>query len=352
VIKRRKTRIVDVGSVKLGHKYPVVIQSMTKVPTVDIARCVRQVNQLVQAGCQLVRIAVPRRADTEAFAKIVPKVKVPLIADVHFSPNRAIEAVEAGAAKIRLNPGNIKKRKDILRIIDAVKMHGIAVRVGVNEASISDYQKKPVPAKRRVKLMLEEMKRYIRLFEDCNFDRLVLSAKSSDTVRTIEINRRLAEVFDYPIHLGLTHAGLPEDALIPSAVSLGTLLAEGIGDTIRVSTAGNPVEEAKIAQQILTALGLCERSGPELVVCPTCGRAEIDVIKMSRRVRKAIQKIDRPLRVAVMGCVVNGPGEASDADIALCGGKKKAYIYRKGKRISIVPESEAVSALLSQLEKL
>lgn len=352
MIKRRKTRIVDVGSVKLGHKYPVVIQSMTKVPTVDIARCVRQVNQLVQAGCQLVRIAVPRRADTEAFAKIVPKVKVPLIADVHFSPNRAIEAVEAGAAKIRLNPGNIKKRKDILRIIDAVKMHGIAVRVGVNEASISDYQKKPVPAKRRVKLMLEEMKRYIRLFEDCNFDRLVLSAKSSDTVRTIEINRRLAEVFDYPIHLGLTHAGLPEDALIPSAVSLGTLLAEGIGDTIRVSTAGNPVEEAKIAQQILTALGLCERSGPELVVCPTCGRAEIDVIKMSRRVRKAIQKIDRPLRVAVMGCVVNGPGEASDADIALCGGKKKAYIYRKGKRISIVPESEAVSALLSQLEKL
>lgn len=352
MIKRRKTKIVNVGTVKLGYGNPVAIQSMTKVPTVDIARCVRQVNQLVRAGCQLVRIAVPRRADTEAFAKIVPKVKVPLIADVHFSPDRAIEAIEAGAAKIRLNPGNIKKRKDILRIIDAAKMHGIAVRIGVNEASIADYQKQPVPARRRVNLMLEEMKRYVRLFEERNFDGLVLSAKSSDTLRTIEINRRIADVFDYPIHLGLTHAGLPEDARIPSAISLGTLLAEGIGDTIRVSAAGNPIEEARIAKQILTSLGLCQRSGPELVVCPTCGRAEIDVIKMSRRVRKAIQKIDRPLRIAVMGCIVNGPGEAADADIALCGGKNKAYIYRKGKRIKIVPESEAVSALLSQLDKL
>jgi (E)-4-hydroxy-3-methylbut-2-enyl-diphosphate synthase len=352
VIKRRKTKIVSVGSIKLGYKHPVIIQSMTKVPTTDIARCVRQVNQLVRAGCQLVRIAVPRRADTEAFAKIVPKVKIPLIADVHFSPDRAIDAIEAGAAKIRLNPGNIKKRKDILRIIDASKMHGVAVRVGVNEASIADYRKKTVPAERRVKLMLEEMKKYVRLFEGRKFDRLVLSAKSSDTVRTIEINRSIAEVFDYPIHLGLTHAGLPEDALVPSAISLGTLLAEGIGDTIRVSAAGNPVEEAKIAKLILTSLDLCERSGPELIVCPTCGRAEIDVIKMSRRVRKAIQKINRPLRIAVMGCIVNGPGEAADADIALCGGKQKAYIYRKGQRISIVPESEAVPALLNQLEKL
>ena len=293
MIKRRKTKIVGVGSVKLGYGNPIVIQSMTKVPTTDIARCVRQVNQLLRAGCQLIRIAVPRRADTEAFAKIVPKVKVPLIADVHFSPDRAIEAIEAGAAKIRLNPGNIKKRKDILRIIDAAKMHGIAVRIGVNEASIADYQKHPVPALKRVNLMLEEVKKYVRLFEERNFDRLVLSAKSSDVLRTIEINRSIADNFDYPIHLGLTHAGLPEDALVPSAISLGTLLAEGIGDTIRVSAAGDPVEEAKIAKQILTSLGLSERTESELVVCPTCGRAEIDVVKMSRRVRKAIQKINK-----------------------------------------------------------
>ena len=372
MIKRRKTKTVKVGqdfgklsrAVKIGSSAPIVIQSMTKVPTVNIARCVRQVNQLVEAGCRLVRIAVPRRADTAAFAKIVQKVDVPLIADVHFSPNRAIEAIEAGAAKIRLNPGNIKKRKGILRIIDAAKMHRVAIRIGVNEASIRNLKKQSVPAEKRTALMLKEMKQYVRLFENRNFTQLVLSAKSSDTLRTIEINRRIAEAFPYPIHLGLTHAGLPEDARIPSAVTLGTLLAEGIGDTIRVSVAGSPVEETIIAKQILIALGLYERSGPELIVCPTCARAEIDVVKLARRVEKAIRGIQHqksfgsrrfgagPLRVAVMGCIVNGPGEAADADVALCAAKNKAYIYRNGRRVSIVPEAKAVSALLSQLQKL
>ncbi len=352
MIKRRKTKTVKVGAVKIGSSAPVVIQSMTKVPTVNIARCVRQVNQLVKAGCRLVRIAVPRRADTAAFAKIVQKVDVPLIADVHFSPNRAIEAIEAGAAKIRLNPGNIKKRKDILRIIDAAKMHRVAIRIGVNEASIRNLKKQSVPAEKRTALMLKEMKQYVRLFENCNFTQLVLSAKSSDPLRTIEVNRRIAATFDYPIHLGLTHAGLPEDARIPSAVTLGTLLAEGIGDTIRVSVAGNPVEETTIAKQILIALGLYPRSGPELIVCPTCARAEIDVVKLARRVEKAIRDIDKPLRVAVMGCIVNGPGEAADADIAICAAKNKAYIYRNGRRISIVTESKAIPALLKELQKL
>ncbi len=353
MIKRRKTKTVKVGAVKIGSSAPVVIQSMTKVPTVDIVRCLRQVNQLVQAGCRLVRIAVPRRADTAAFAKIVQKVNVPLIADVHFSPNRAVEAIEAGAAKIRLNPGNIKKRKDILRIIDAARMHRVAIRIGVNEASIRNLKKQqPVPVEKRTALMLREMRKYVRLFEKRDFTQLVLSAKSSDTLRTIEVNRRIAEAFDYPIHLGLTHAGLPEDARIPSAVTLGALLAEGIGDTIRVSVAGNPVEETIIAKQILIALGLYERSSPELIVCPTCARAEIDVVKLARRVQKAIRDIDKPLRVAVMGCIVNGPGEAADADIALCAAKNKAYIYRKGRRISIVPESKAIPALLKELQKL
>ncbi len=352
MIKRRKTKTVKVGAVKIGSSAPVVIQSMTKVPTTDIARCVRQVNQLVQAGCGLVRIAVPRRADTAAFAQIVQKVNVPLIADVHFSPNRAIEAIEAGAAKIRLNPGNIKKRKDILRIIDAAKMHRVAIRVGVNEASIRDLKGRPVPTGKRTALMLQEMKKYIRLFENHNFTQLVLSAKSSDTLRTIEVNRRIAEAFDYPIHLGLTHAGLPEDARIPSAVTLGTLLAEGIGDTVRVSVAGNPLEETKIAKQILITLGLYPRSGPELIVCPTCARAEIDVIKLARRVEKAVRDIDKPLRVAVMGCIVNGPGEAADADVALCAAKNKAYIYHKGRRVAIVSEAKAIPALLKELQKL
>jgi (E)-4-hydroxy-3-methylbut-2-enyl-diphosphate synthase len=357
VIERRKTKTVKVGTVKIGSSAPVVIQSMTKVQTTDVARCVRQVNQLARAGCRLVRIAVPRRADTAAFAKIVQKVDIPLIADVHFSPDRAIEAIEAGAAKIRLNPGNIKKRKDILRIIDAAKMNKVAIRAGVNEASIDSRNsiqdtRRESSIGHRVSKMLREMKKYIRLFENRSFSQLVLSAKSSDTRRTIEINRKLAETFPYPIHLGLTHAGLPEDARIPSAVTLGTLLAEGIGDTLRVSIAGDPVEETKIAKQILISLGLYPRSGPELIVCPTCGRVEIDVIKMARRVEKAISDIDKPLRIAVMGCIVNGPGEAADADIALCAAKNKAYIYRKGRRISIVPETEAIPALLKELQKI
>lgn len=352
MIKRRKTKTIKVGPVKIGSSAPIVIQSMTKVPTVDIDRCVKQINQLVQAGCQLVRLAVPRRADTTAFARIVQKVNVPLIADVHFSSARAIEAIEAGAAKVRLNPGNIKNRKEILRIIDAAKMHKTAIRIGVNEASIRDLKKQPVPIERRTTLMLTEMKNYVRLFENRNFTQLVLSAKSSDPSRTIEINRRIAETFDYPIHLGLTHAGLPEDAQIPSAIALGTLLAEGIGDTIRVSAAGSPLTETKIAKQILIALGLYKRSTPELIVCPTCARAEIDVVKLARRVEKAIRDIERPLRIAVMGCVVNGPGEAADADLAICAAKNRAFIYRNGQIISTAPENKIIPALLKELRKL
>jgi len=352
VIKRRKTRIVKVGSVKLGSSAPVVIQSMTKVPTVDVARCVRQINQLVRAGCRLVRLAVPRRADTEAFAKIVQKVDVPLIADVHFSPDRAIEAIEGGAAKIRLNPGNIKNRKDIFRIIDAAKMHKTAIRAGVNEASIRDLKAEPVPAAKRTALMLREMKKYVRLFESRNFTSLVLSAKSSEVVRTIEINRAIAGTFDYPIHLGLTHAGLPEDARLPSAIAMGTLLAEGIGETIRVSAAGNPVTEAEIAKQILIALGLRERLSPELIVCPTCARSGIDVTKLARRVEKALREIDKPLRIAVMGCVVNGPGEAADADLAICAAKNKGYVYCHGRKIAVVPEDKIIPAMLKELEKM
>ncbi|MBL7152906.1 MAG: flavodoxin-dependent (E)-4-hydroxy-3-methylbut-2-enyl-diphosphate synthase [Phycisphaerae bacterium] len=354
MLKRRKTRTVSVGSVKIGSAASIVVQSMTKVPTTDIARCLRQIRQLARAGCRLVRIAVPRKADTAAFAKIVQKATIPLIADVHFSPARAIEAIEAGAAKIRLNPGNIKKRADIHRIIDAARMHKIAVRIGVNEASIRDLKKRPVPPEKRTALMLKEMKKYVRLFENRSFTRLVLSAKSSDTFRTIEINRRIADSFDYPIHLGLTHAGLPQDAQIPSAVALGTLLAEGIGDTIRVSVAGNPVIEAQIAKQILKSLGLDEPAEPrlEMIVCPTCARAEVDVVKLARRVKKALPKIDKPLRIAVMGCIVNGPGEAADADLAICAAKRKASIYKKGKRTATVPENKIIPTLLKELKNL
>jgi (E)-4-hydroxy-3-methylbut-2-enyl-diphosphate synthase len=325
---------------------------MTKVPTTDIDRCVQQVNDLARAGCELVRIAVPRQADTAAFAQIVPKVNVPLIADIHFSPARALEAIEGGAAKIRLNPGNIKSREDIHRIIDAAKLHKTAIRIGVNEASIRDLSKEPIPFEKRVDLMLAEMRQYVQVFEDRGFDQLVLSAKTSDALRTIEVNRRIAESFHYPLHLGLTHAGLPEDARIPSAVALGTLLAEGIGDTIRVSAAGDPVIETQMAVEILISLGLRRRRRPELIVCPTCGRTEIDVVALARRVQEALSQMDKPCRVAVMGCVVNGPGEAADADFAICAAKGKAYFYRHGQRIATVPEDQIVPRLLEVLAGL
>jgi len=344
--------MVSVGSVDLGASAPVVVQSMTKVPTTDVDACVEQIGQLVRAGCGLVRLAVPRRADTEAFARIVERVDIPLIADVHFSADRAIEAIEAGAAKIRLNPGNVKKRADIHRIIDAAKAHRVATRIGVNEASIRDLKQAAVPPEERTQLMLDEMRRYIELFEERGFDQIVLSAKSSDALRTIEVNRAIAEAFTYPMHLGLTHAGLPEDASIPSAVAMGTLLAEGIGDTIRVSAAGDPVIETRIARNILISLGLSERTGPELIVCPTCGRTEIDIIALARRVEEALRSVKKPCRVAVMGCVVNGPGEAADADIAVCAAKDKAYFYLHGERIATVPESEIVPRLLKAIDDL
>ena len=351
MIQRRKTRSVQVGSVRIGGLAPVVVQSMTKVPTTDVDRCVRQIRQLVAAGCEIVRLAVPRRADTAALARIVGKVRVPLVADIHCSADRAVEAIEAGAAKIRLNPGNIKDRSDILRIIDAAKRQGAAIRIGVNEASIRDLAA-DVPLSRRVALMMREMKGYVRLFERRGFDSLVLSAKSSDPIRTIEINRAMAEAFDYPVHLGLTHAGLPEDARVPSAVAIGTLLAEGIGDTVRVSAAGDPVVETRMAVEILQALGLRARQGPELVVCPTCGRTEVDLVALARQVRKALGRVGKPVRVAVMGCVVNGPGEAADADLAVCAGKGKAFVYRRGRRIAVVPESKVTSVISDELARL
>ena len=352
MIERNKTKTVAIGNVKIGSSHPVAVQSMTKVATYDVGRCLQQIKQLADAGCDIVRCAVPTPADTAALPTLVAKSPVPLVADIHFSPQRAIEAIEAGVAKIRLNPGNIKSHSDILRIIDAAKMHKTAVRIGVNEASIRDLSREAVPPEQRTELMLDEMRRYIRLFEDRGFDQLVLSAKSSDALRTIEVNRRIAESLRYPLHLGLTHAGLPQDATVPSAVALGTLLAEGIGDTIRVSAAGDPVIETRIAAQILIALGLRERPTPELIVCPTCGRTEIDVVKLAKQVEKVLRKVNRPYRVAVMGCVVNGPGEAADADFAICAAKGKAYFYRHGQKIAVVPEMEIIPRLLAILSEL
>ncbi|MCE5187122.1 MAG: flavodoxin-dependent (E)-4-hydroxy-3-methylbut-2-enyl-diphosphate synthase [Planctomycetaceae bacterium] len=350
-MQRRNTKQVAAGPLRFGSGQRILVQTMTKVFTTDVEACVRQIRRLERAGCDLVRIAVPTRADTEAFAQIVQRVKMPLAADVHFAADRAIEAIEAGAVKIRLNPGNVKDAADIRRVIDCAKSHGAAIRVGVNEASIRDL-KADVPAERRTALMLEELRVYLRLFEKMGFENLVLSAKSANTARTIEVNRAIAQAFDYPLHIGLTHAGLPEDALVPSSVAIGTLLAEGIGDTIRVSVAGDPVKEIQIGRQILQSLGLLERMGPELIVCPTCGRCRIDVVGLAGKVKRLLKDVHTPMRVAVMGCIVNGPGEAADADLAICAAEGKGYIYRKGQKIAVVEAALLLETLKEELKKL
>jgi (E)-4-hydroxy-3-methylbut-2-enyl-diphosphate synthase len=348
MIKRRKTVAAAAGPVKIGSKYPLVIQSMVKLPTTDITGCVRQINSLIAAGARLVRLAVPTAKDTNAFAKIVQKVKIPLIADIHFSPERAVEAIEAGAAKIRLNPGNIKNKNDINRIIDCAKSHRVAVRIGINEASIRNLFR-DTPQRQRTVLMVRKMQNYVRLFEKRGFDNIVLSVKSSDVERTIESNQAIAEKFDYPIHLGLTHAGLAEDAIVPASVALGSLLQQGIGDTIRISIAGDPVQEVEIAKQILVSLGLYKTNEPQLIVCPTCGRVQWDLIAFAEHIKKLLAEVHKPLRVAVMGCIVNGPGEAADADIAVCATAGKGFIYKKGKKIAIVKQSRLLSAVKKEL---
>jgi len=351
MIKRRKTTTVTVKTVKIGSKHPVVIQSMLNKATTDIAGCVKQINALVEAGADLVRLAVPTHPDGLAFAKIVQKVKIPLIADIHFSPDRAIEAIEGGAAKIRLNPGNIKSKADIDRIIDCAKAHKIAIRIGINEASIRDL-KHDIPYKQRTALMLKEMAGYVRHFESRGFDSIVLSVKSTDVLRTIESNKAIAAKFKYPIHLGLTHAGLAEDASIPSSVALGTLLHQGIGDTIRISIAGDPVGEIEIAKKILASLELYKNNEPELIVCPTCGRCQWDLISFAQDVKKYLTKIHKPIRVAVMGCVVNGPGEAADADVAVCAAADKGFIYKNGQKIASASKSKLFAALKKEIDKL
>jgi (E)-4-hydroxy-3-methylbut-2-enyl-diphosphate synthase len=349
MIKRRKTTTVSAGSVKLGSKYPIVIQSMIKLPTTDVQGCLKQINALAQAGAGLIRLAVPTHPDSLAFAKIVQKSKIPLIADIHFSPERAIEAIEAGAAKIRLNPGNIKSKDDINKIIDCAKAHKIAIRIGINEASIRNLTH-DTPYKQRTALMVKEMAGYVRHFESRGFNNIVLSVKSSDVLRTIESNKAIADKFEYPLHLGLTHAGLAEDAIIPASIALGSLLQQGIGDTIRISIAGDPVGEVEIAKKILTSLELYKSNDPQLIVCPTCGRCQWDLIGFAGKVKKYLTGIHKPLRVAVMGCIVNGPGEAADADIAVCAATDKGFIYKKGKKIGMAKKSQLFNILKKEID--
>jgi len=354
---RRPTRLVQVGSVAIGGGASVSIQSMTNTPTHDVDATLAQVNRLAEAGCELVRVSVPRRQDTEALADIVAGSPVPIIADVHFQHQRAIESVEAGAAKIRLNPGNISDPRQIARVIDACRERSVPIRIGVNEGSVVERRDKRRRSAERtalqsdyrrhlVELMLARLASHVRIFEDRSFHDIVLAAKSNDARLTIDAYEAVSQQFDYPLHLGVTHAGPRETGCIRSVAALSTLLTRGIGDTLRISYAADPVAEVIDAKELLWSLQVRPRSEPELIACPTCSRVEVDLLPLVEQVRQRLGSIRAPIKVAVMGCIVNGPGEADEADVALCAGKGRADIYVHGQKRRTVPESDMLDALL------
>ena len=359
-----QTRRVWIGSVPIGGGAPVAIQSMTDTQTRDVDSTVAQIGRLVAAGCDLVRVAVPTKEDTAALPEIIDQAAVPVIADVHYHYERALEAVEAGVHKIRLNPGNISDRRQVDRVIAACKERRIPIRVGVNEGSVverSDRQRRTVQQaalakdgrRELVRLMVEALEGYLRIFEENDFHDVVLSSKSHDAALVIEAYRAIAERFDLPLHLGVTHAGPPETGRIRSIAAVGTLLAEGIGDTIRISYTGDPVVEVEDAQELLCSLNLRRRTGPELIACPTCGRIEVDLGRLVADVRRKLaDQIKLPLKVAVMGCVVNGPGECEGADVAIFAGRGKGVIYVQGVQKRTVREDEMLDALLDECRRL
>ncbi len=356
---RRKTRQVKVGSVPLGGDAPVVVQSMTSGYTHEIDNCVREINKLAAAGADIVRVAVPERKDTEALPEILRQVTVPIVADVHFHFQRALEAVEAGVHKIRLNPGNISDRQQVERVIDACRERRLPIRIGVNEGSIVERRDKQKRRRelaavfgddrqgRLLAIMIAKLEEYLEIFHARNFQDLVISAKSIDPLLVIAAYTEISRRFDYPLHLGVTHAGPKETGTIRSVVPLGTLLTNGIGDTIRISYANDPIYEVQDGLELLYVLGLRPRRGAELIACPTCGRIQVDLFTLVQQVnRKLKEEIALPLKVAVMGCVVNGPGECEGADVAIFAGDKRGIIYVQGEKVANVPEEKILDTLL------
>ncbi|MHC5110390.1 MAG: flavodoxin-dependent (E)-4-hydroxy-3-methylbut-2-enyl-diphosphate synthase [Planctomycetota bacterium] len=359
MIPRRKTHQVMVGDVAIGGDAPVSVQSMTSTYTYDIDATVGQIRALAQTGCDIVRVAVPEKRDTEALPAILDQSPVPIVADVHFHFERALESIEAGVHKIRLNPGNIQDSRQVGRVIDACRERGIPIRVGVNEGSVVERKDKGIRAEQQagllhdyrgemIRLMVHTLEDYMRLFDAHDFHDVVLSAKSIDAGFTIDAYRAVAERFDLPLHLGVTHAGPPETGRIRSVAALGSLLAMGIGDTIRISYAADPVYEVQDGKELLCSLGLRQRVEPELIACPTCGRIEIDLVKLVADVRERLSSIKTPVKVAVMGCVVNGPGEAEGADVAVFAGKGRGIIYVQGEQTRTVSEDDMLEALYEE----
>jgi len=342
---RRISRPIRIGRVTVGGDAPVVVQSMTKTDTHDIPATINQIKQLEDCGCELVRLAVPDKEAAESISAIKKNVSLPLIADIHFDYRLALAALKAGADGLRLNPGNIRDKKQIAKVVAEAKEREIPIRVGVNAGSLpANFELDAPLSERMVNMALQQ----IKLLESLDFNLIKVSLKAFDVSTTIQAYQLIADKIPYPLHLGITEAGLPRFGAIRSAVGIGILLYQGIGDTIRVSLTAHPCEEVFVAYEILKSLGLRQR-GPTLVSCPSCGRAEVDVVALAEAIDKHLQKITKAIKVAVMGCVVNGPGEAKDADIGIACGKGKGAIFRKGSVVKTVAEKNLLEALMAEV---
>jgi (E)-4-hydroxy-3-methylbut-2-enyl-diphosphate synthase len=349
-MERRLTRSINIGGVQIGGGAPVVVQSMTKTPTQDVAATVRQIERLMDAGCELVRLAVPDMEAANALTRIKSQVALPLIADIHFDYRIALAAIDKGIDGLRLNPGNIGGKKEIQQIVSAARARAIPIRIGVNAGSLGrEILKKyghPTP-----EAMVESALNHVRILEDLGFHNIKISLKSSDVLQTVSAYRLLSEKVDYPLHVGVTEAGTLISGTVKNSLGIGLLLSEGIGDTIRVSLTHDPVDEVKVAYEILKALGLRQR-GLEIISCPTCGRCEIDLVALAEEVDSALSHITRPLKVAIMGCVVNGPGEAREADVGIAGGRGQGTLFKKGKVVKKVAESELARVLIQEVKRM
>jgi (E)-4-hydroxy-3-methylbut-2-enyl-diphosphate synthase len=349
-MERKKTRQISIGVVKVGGDAPISVQSMTKTDTRDVDKTVAQIRLLEAAGCEIVRVAIPDTVACERFGEIRERVTLPLVADIHFDYRLAIKAMERGADAIRINPGTIRGRKRLEDIVGRAKDRGISIRIGINAGSLEkDLLRKYGGA--TPDAMVESALRSIRFMEDLDFHEIKVSLKASDVIRTIEANRLISREVDYPLHLGVTEAGTLMSGTIKSSIGIGLLLCEGIGDTLRVSLTGDPTEEVRVGYGILTALGL-RRRGPDIISCPTCGRCEIDLIPIADEVERRLRHLRDPIRVAVMGCVVNGPGEAREADVGIAGGRAGGLLFRGGKVLRRYRQDELIQALIEEIEKM
>ena len=350
MIQRRKTRQISIGPTKIGGDASISVQSMTKTDTRDIRRTILQIRRLKEVGCEIVRVAIVDEEAARAIAGIKKRIKTPLIADIHFNYRLALKAMESGADGLRINPGNIGGRNRLMAIVTEAKNRSVAIRIGVNAGSLEkDLLKRFGGA--TPEAMVSSALRTIEWMEDIGFHLIKVSLKASDVIRTVEAYRLFSQKTDYPVHLGITEAGRGSGAIVKSSIGIGLLLHEGIGDTLRVSLTGDPVEEVRVGYEILRALKIRQR-GVEIISCPTCGRCEINLTPLVKEVEKATQRIVAPLTVAIMGCVVNGPGEAKEADVGIAGGKGMGLLIRKGRVVKKVREKDFAKVLLGEVQQM